>query len=66
MHMRAHSALRLVKAGHTIVWAIFAACILAIPVLAWLGQQERAAVLIMVVLVEPHSVDVRWLDGVGR
>jgi len=29
-------------------------------------QQERAAVLIMVVLVEPHSVDVRWLDGVGR
>lgn len=52
MHMRAHSALRLVKAGHTIVWAIFAACILAIPLLAWLGQQERAAVLIMVVLVE--------------
>ncbi|HJY38660.1 MAG TPA: hypothetical protein VJ299_14380 [Steroidobacteraceae bacterium] len=51
-HMTARNSLRLVKVGHTIVWAIFAACILAIPVLAWVGQQQHAAALIMVVLVE--------------
>jgi hypothetical protein len=38
--------------AHTIVWAIFAACIIAIPILAWLGRDRRAGVLIMVVLVE--------------
>jgi hypothetical protein len=45
-------SLRLVKMAHTIVWAIFAACIIAIPILAWLGHDRRAGVLIMVVLVE--------------
>lgn len=48
----AGSSLRLVKLGHTLVWAIFAACILAIPVLAWLGYDRQAALLILVVLVE--------------
>ena len=38
----AGNSLRLVKLGHTIVWAIFAACILAIPVLAWLGHDRQA------------------------
>jgi len=48
----ADNSLRLVKVVHTIVWAIFAACIFAIPVLAWLGHERQASVLIMVVLVE--------------
>jgi hypothetical protein len=34
----AENSLRLVKLGHTIIWAIFAGSILAIPVLAWLGR----------------------------
>ena len=46
------NSLRLVKLGHTIVWAIFAACILAIPALAWLGHERPASLLILVVLVE--------------
>ncbi|HEY7641707.1 MAG TPA: hypothetical protein VH814_18395 [Steroidobacteraceae bacterium] len=48
----AHNSLRLVKVAHTIVWAIFAACIIAIPVLAWFGHDQQASMLIMVVLVE--------------
>ena len=44
--------LRWVKAAHTAVWAVFAACIVTIPVLAWLGHVRQASVLIMVVLVE--------------
>ena len=46
------TALRLVKIAHTIVWAVFAACILAIPALAWLGHEREASVLILVVVVE--------------
>lgn len=48
----AASSLRLVKMAHTIVWAIFAACILAIAPLAWLGHAWQAGALILVVLVE--------------
>lgn len=48
----AGNSLRPVKLGHTLVWAIFAACILAIPVLAWLGHDRQATALILLVLVE--------------
>ena len=48
----AGKSLRLVKLGHTLVWAIFAACILAIPLLAWLGHDRQATALILLVLVE--------------
>ena len=40
------------KVVHTIVWAFFAASILAIPVFAWIGQYRHASVLIGVVLIE--------------
>lgn len=46
------ASLRLVKVAHTLVWAIFAGCILAVPVLAWSGHQRQASVLILIVLVE--------------
>jgi hypothetical protein len=44
--------LRAVKIVHTAVWAFFAGCILAVPVLAWRGEFRTAFVLIAVVFVE--------------
>jgi hypothetical protein len=46
------TSLRAVKAIHTLVWAFFAGCILAIPVAAWRGQFRTVVVLAMVVLLE--------------
>jgi hypothetical protein len=48
----AGNSLRLVKLGHTFVWAMLAACILVIPVLAWVGRDRQASALILLVLVE--------------
>ena len=45
-------ALRRVKVAHTVVWAVLAGCIVAIPALAWLGHYRGAVALILVVLVE--------------
>lgn len=36
--MRAHAALVAIRLGHTAVWALFVACIAAVPVAAWLGR----------------------------
>ena len=46
------TALRLVKTLHTIAWAFFAGCVLAIPVVAWRGDLSRALVLIAIVFAE--------------
>ena len=51
MWRSAHS-LRTVKAIHTVAWAFFAGCILALPVAAWRGAFGVATVLIGVVLLE--------------
>jgi hypothetical protein len=45
-------ALVAVKLVHTIAWAFFAACILAIPVASWLGKHALVAWLIGIVLAE--------------
>jgi hypothetical protein len=45
-------SLRLVKVLHTLVWALFAGCILAIPVVAWSGDVAHAGVLAAIVFVE--------------
>ena len=50
--MQAAARLRLIKLVHTVVWAFLAACVLAIPVSAMLGQLKLAGALIAVVLVE--------------
>lgn len=50
--MRAETKLGLVKAVHTLVWAVFAGCILAIPVATMLGHLQASAWLIGVVFVE--------------
>lgn len=46
------ASLQLVKIAHTIVWAVFAACIFAIPALAWFDHDREASGLILVVLIE--------------
>ena len=45
-------SLAVIKVVHTIVWAFFAACIIAVPVLALAGQLRSAGVLSVLVLVE--------------
>jgi hypothetical protein len=44
--------LRRVKILHTVIWALFATCAAAIPVLASMSQGRAAIVLIFVVLIE--------------
>lgn len=46
------STLRVVKILHTIAWAFFAGCILAIPLFSWRGDFVTAVVLIAIVFVE--------------
>ena len=44
--------LRAIKIAHTVIWAFFAGCIIAIPVLAWRGHFKGAAGMSAVVLIE--------------
>jgi hypothetical protein len=46
------TALRAVKIVHTIAWALFAGCIVALPFFAWSRQFKVAAVLIAIVTLE--------------
>ena len=46
------ATLRAVKLVHTIAWALFAGCIIAIPIVAWRGEFETAVLLIAVVSFE--------------
>jgi hypothetical protein len=50
--IRAANALRVVRALHTLVWAVFASVILAIPLVASAGSLGWAALLIGFVLLE--------------
>ncbi|MEO8451182.1 MAG: hypothetical protein ABI647_15400 [Gemmatimonadota bacterium] len=52
MLLRPSAALTAVKTVHTIAWAFFAGCIVAIPVVSWRGQHRAAAWLAAIVLVE--------------
>lgn len=45
-------ALRTVRLLHTLIWAIFAGCIVAIPIAAAAGRLRTAGLLIAVVLIE--------------
>jgi len=46
------AALRVVKLVHTIVWALFAACVVALPYFAWQGRLRIAWILVAIVTVE--------------
>lgn len=41
-----------IKLAHTLIWAVFAGCILAIPVAAWHSSYRAAAWLVGVVAIE--------------
>ena len=59
--MNAQTTLRTVKIIHTVVWAFFAGCILAIPYYAWMGDIRMAAILCAVVFLEVLILLVnRW------
>jgi len=47
-----HTALRAVKVIHTLVWALFVSCILAIPIFAWRGRFGSVVVLAILVFIE--------------
>jgi hypothetical protein len=51
--------LRAIKLAHTVVWAAFAGCIVAIPVLAWQNRFGVSAIMAVLVLGE---VVVLWLN----
>jgi hypothetical protein len=50
--MTPEASLRAIKGLHTLVWAFFVACILAIPILGFLRHYRLAAALVGVVLIE--------------
>jgi len=50
--MKAENALRTIKLVHTVIWAFFAACILAMPVFAYAGNVSVALGLAAVVTIE--------------
>jgi hypothetical protein len=50
--VNAVARLRAVKVAHTLAWAFFAGCILAIPVASWRGEHRVALALCAVVAVE--------------
>ena len=45
-------SLQVVKALHTLIWAFFAGCIVAIPIASWYGEHTAAIGLVAVVFVE--------------
>ena len=45
-------ALVAIKTVHTIVWAFFVVCIVAIPLASWRGEHRTAAWLAVIVLIE--------------
>jgi hypothetical protein len=45
-------ALRAIKIAHTLAWAFFAGCILAIPIFAWRGQFRGVVILAALVVIE--------------
>jgi hypothetical protein len=44
--------LRFIKVAHTIIWALFAGSIVAIPVLAWFNEWTLTGIIILFVLLE--------------
>ncbi len=50
--VEASATLRAIKLVHTIVWALFAGCIVALPIAAWRGDFKIAAILIGAVCCE--------------
>jgi hypothetical protein len=52
MTMKSDNKLRIIKCLHTLVWAVFAGSIIAIPAFAYNGQLSVAWILIGLVFIE--------------
>ena len=67
--MSPSTALVSIKLAHTVIWAFFAGCIVAIPFFAHAGRPGSAGILIAVVMVEVLVILLnRWscpLTGVA-
>lgn len=50
--MKPQTSLNLIKLIHTVAWAFFAGCILAIPLFTWQGDLKTASFLIGIVFIE--------------
>lgn len=50
--MKAAARLRALKALHSLIWAFFASCVIAIPLAAWVGRFDLVLVLTGLVIVE--------------
>jgi hypothetical protein len=50
--MTSDASLLAIKLLHTIVWAFFAGCIIAMPILGFMRRYSQAVVLVGVVLIE--------------
>jgi hypothetical protein len=50
--LQSSTSLRLIKIVHTVVWALFAGSILAVPLLAWRELWFATSALIALVLIE--------------
>ena len=50
--MTSMTRLRLIKALHSLIWAILASCVVAIPFAAWAGRLDVALALIAIVSIE--------------
>lgn len=50
--MTPDASLRAIKVIHTIAWAFFAGCVIAIPILGFIRRYSQAVILIGIVLIE--------------
>ena len=49
---QAAASLRVIKVVHTVVWALFAGCIVALPIVVWHRNLSGALTLIVIVALE--------------
>jgi hypothetical protein len=63
MTNEASRRLMAVRLLHTAVWAVFAGCVVAIPVLTWQRRFGVAAALAVMVLVEVAYLVARYLTA---
>jgi hypothetical protein len=49
---QAAASLRVIKVAHTLAWALFAGCIVALPIVAWHRNLRGALILIVIVALE--------------
>ena len=54
-------ALRIVRIAHTVIWAFFAGCIIALPIVVWRNKFSAAVPLISIVMLEVLVLSVNRL-----